>query len=310
MSDRHDSDRHDSDRHERGRPTGAGAPSSGAVLAVGSPRLTSASTSTEERGALCELEAPVCDDVPRAGAPKRAGVAAAPAAGPLVSILIPTLDEARELPHVLDHLAALHGRWETIVADGGSRDATRQIADDHALRPRVVEHSGGRAAQLNTAARVATGDVLLFLHADSRLPPDAYVSLADAWRRAPQVEGGNFALRFDDGRGAFERVLGAVYRLQRRHGLYYGDSSVWVRRATFERLGGFREIPIMDDYDFVRRLERCAATRCLPGPATTSARRWRAVGIPRTVLAWFVIRRLYVAGISPARLARLYRVVR
>ena len=174
-----------------------------------------------------------------------------------------------------------------------------------------MQQSGGRAAQLNAAAAAASGDILLFLHADSRLPAGAHAALADAWRSTPEIAGGNFALRFgDDDRGAFERILGAVYRLQRRHGLYYGDSSVWVRRTTFERLGGFREIPIMDDYDFVRRLERSGATRCLPGPATTSARRWRAAGIPRTVLAWVLIRRLYVAGVSPNRLARLYRAVR
>ena len=230
---------------------------------------------------------------------------------PLVTVVVPTLEEAAELPRLLDHLAALHGRWEVIVADGGSPDATARIAREHPSAPRVVEQRGGRAAQLNAGARAATGDVLLFLHADSRLPRDAYASLADAWRD-PDVAGGNFALRFGGERsGAFERTLGAVYRLQRRHGFYYGDSSVWVRRATFDALGGFSEIPIMDDYDFVRRLERSGgATRCLPGPATTSARRWRAVGIPRTVLAWFAIRWLYVAGVSPARLARLYRIVR
>jgi rSAM/selenodomain-associated transferase 2 len=231
-----------------------------------------------------------------------------PSGSPLVTIVVPTLDEQRELPLLLDDLAALPGRWELIVADGGSRDETVALARTHAARPRVIERSGGRAAQLNAAARAAAGDVLLFLHADSRLPRDAYASLAEAWR-TPGVAGGNFALRFDGG-GAFERVLGAVYRLQRRHGFYYGDSSVWVRRETFERLGGYREIPIMDDYDFVRRLERSGATRCLPGPATTSARRWRAIGIPRTVLAWFVIRWLYVAGVSPARLQRLYAAVR
>ena len=243
--------------------------------------------SGEERGALCAMQAP------------------------LVSVLVPTLDEAHELPHLLDHLDALHGDWETIVADGGSRDATRQIAADHPLAPRVVERLGGRAAQLNAAAAVATGDVLLFLHADSRLPRDAYASLAEA-HRTPDVRGGNFALHFGDGGDrAFERVLGAVYRLQRRHGFYYGDSSVWVRRATFTELGGFREIAIMDDYDFVRRLERApGTTRCLPGPATTSGRRWRQAGIARTVLAWFVIRWLHVAGVAPDTLARLYRVVR
>jgi rSAM/selenodomain-associated transferase 2 len=228
---------------------------------------------------------------------------------PLVSILIPTLDEERELPRVLDHLAALHGSWEIVVADGGSQDATLQVARAHPARPRVVRSSGGRAAQLNAAARAARGDVLLFLHADSRLPRDAYASLAGAARALPPVAGGNFALRFD-GDGVFERVLGAVYRVQRRHGFYYGDSSIWVTRPSFDALGGFRELPIMDDYDFVRRLERSGATRCLPGPATTSARRWRSAGIARTVLSWFAIRWLFVAGVSPARLARLYRVIR
>jgi len=227
---------------------------------------------------------------------------------PLVCVIVPTLDEERALPPLLDHLAALHGRWEVIVADGGSRDATVQIARAHAARPRVITCAGGRAAQLNTATRAASGDVLLFLHADSRLPRDAYASLAEAWRSVPQIVGGNFALCFGDGR--FERALGAVYRLQRRHGFYYGDSSIWVRRAAFDALGGLREIPIMDDYDFVRRLERSGATRCLPGPATTSARRWRAIGIRRTVLSWFLIRWLFVAGVPPQRLARLYRVVR
>ncbi len=227
---------------------------------------------------------------------------------PLVSILVPTLDEARELPSLLDALGALPGRWELVVADGGSSDATAALARAHSAAPIVLEAGGGRAAQLNAAARRATGDVLLFLHADSRLPCDAYASLAEAFR-TPGVAGGNFALRFD-GDGAFERVLGAVYRFQRRHGYYYGDSSVWLRRETYDALGGYREIPIMDDYDLVRRLERFGRTRCLPGPATTSARRWRAMGIARTVLAWFLIRWLYIGGVSPQRLVRLYRVVR
>ena len=244
---------------------------------------------------------------PRLDAAAATGPLAAHA--PLVSILVPTLDEERELPRLLDHLAELYGRWEIVVADGGSRDATQPIAREHPSRPRVVVQAGGRAAQLNAAAHAATGDVLLFLHADSRLPRDAYASLAAA-ARAPDVAGGNFALRFD-GDSPFERVLGTVYRLQRRHGLYYGDSSVWVTRAAFVRLGGFRAIAIMDDYDFVRRLERGAGrTLCLPGPATTSSRRWRNAGIARTVLAWLAIRWLFVAGVSPHRLRRLYGIVR
>ena len=290
-----------------GRPR---TPSSAEALASSSPLLALASTSPEERGALCEMEAAVCADAV-GGVSNEPRSASTDRLTPLVSVLIPTLNEAAELPDLLDHLAHLHGRWEPIVADGGSHDATRQIARDHPLRPRVIEQPGGRAAQLNAAARAASGDILLFLHADSRLPRDAYASLAEA-SRVPDLQGGNFALRFgDEGRGMFERILGAIYRLQRRHGLYYGDSSLWVRREAFDELGGFREIAIMDDYDFVRRLERGpGTTRCLPGPATTSARRWRRAGIARTVLAWIVIRRLFVAGVPPDQLARLYRAVR
>jgi len=163
---------------------------------------------------------------------------------------------------------------------------------------------GGRAAQLNAAAALATGDLLVFLHADSRLPQDAHALLT----RTP-ARGGNFALRFD-GEDRFSRVLGAVYAVQRRFGLYYGDSTIWCEAALFTELGGFRTLPIMDDYEFVRRLERATSTACLPGPATTSARRWRAMGVPRTFLVWTVIRWLYLAGVPPARLARLYRRVR
>jgi len=202
-----------------------------------------------------------------------------------VSVIVPVLDEAVELPRVAAHVASLHGEWELLVAEGA-----------------------GRAARLNAKAREARGELVLILHADSRLPAGAYASLAGA-AADPLVVGGNFALRFD-GDDRFARVLTAAYALQRRYGFYYGDSSVWVRRSVFERLGGFRELPIMDDYDFVRRLEAAGRTECLPGPARTSDRRWRAMGVPRTLLAWWAIRWLYLAGVPPARLAGLYHRIR
>ncbi len=222
----------------------------------------------------------------------------------LVTVIVPTLDEGQALPGLLDHLDALRGRWEVVVADGGSSDDTVEIA--HARGVRIVQTPGGRPRQLNAAARAASGEMLLFLHADSRLPASAYTSLTSV---SVGIGGGNFALRFD-GDDRFARVLSAVYAFQRRFGFYYGDSSVWVRREMFDRLGGYRELPIMDDYDFVRRLEATGRTECLPGPARTSDRRWRAMGVPRTLLIWGAIRWLYVAGVSPVRLARLYRRVR
>jgi rSAM/selenodomain-associated transferase 2 len=223
-----------------------------------------------------------------------------------VAAVIPTFDEAEEVPRVLDHLAVLPGEWEVVVADGGSRDGTVDVARSHPLAPRVIERRGGRAAQLNAGVAASTGDPVLFLHADSRLPAGAFAALAGTGR---EVVGGNFALRFDGG-DRFSRVLGGFYRFQRRFGFYYGDSSVWVRRAAFERLGGYRAVPIMDDYDFVRRLEKSGPTACLPGPATTSARRWKRIGIVRTMLSWWVIRWLFIVGYPPEKLARMYRHVR
>ena len=190
------------------------------------------------------------------------------------------------------------------MADGGSADGTRERARAHVSAPSVLSVPGGRAAQLNAAAARASGDLLVFLHADSRLPLDAHALLART-----RAAAGNFALRFD-GEDRFSRVLGAVYALQRRFGLYYGDSTVWCARELFAALGGYRELPVMDDYDFVRRLERATCTACLPGPAITSSRRWLALGVPRTLFAWVVIRWLYLAGVPPARLAGLYRRVR
>jgi len=224
--------------------------------------------------------------------------------GPLISVVVPVLNEARGLPALLDHLFRLEGRFEVVIADGGSSDGTLQLASAHPGAPRLVHSSPGRAAQMNAGAAQATGEALVFLHADTRLPPDAYRSL----RRAladPAVVGGNFELRFD-GADRFSRLLGAWYALQRRAGVYYGDSAIWVRRTAFERLGGYRPLAIMEDYELSRRLERAGNTSCLPGPVVTSARRWQQLGLVRTIASWIVIRWLFLAGASPARLARLY----
>ena len=227
---------------------------------------------------------------------------------PLVSVIIPTLDEVVALPGTLDHLAALPGRFEVMVCDGGSSDGTIEAAARHPLRPRLVPEAGGRARQLNAGAAEAGGELLVFLHADTRLPVDAYASLTEALSDF-EIVGGNFALRFDGG-DRFSRLLGAVYALQRRLGVYYGDSAVWVRASTFAALDGYRPLAIMDDYDFVRRLERFGRTACLPGPAVTSARRWQRLGLARTVASWVVIRWLYLAGVPARRLAGLYRRAR
>jgi rSAM/selenodomain-associated transferase 2 len=225
----------------------------------------------------------------------------------LVSVIIPVLDEHAVLASSLDQLAGLAGTFEVLVADGGSRDGTLGVARFHPLRPRVLTSPPaptGRGAQLNAAAAEASGDLLLFLHADTRLPAEAYAALAAA-HADPLIVGGNFALAFD-GLDGLSGALGSLYVGLRRLGIYYGDSAVFVRPEVFAALGGFRDVSIMDDYDFVRRLERAGKTVCLPGPALTSARRWRRDGATRTVATWAVIQALFLAGVPADRLARLY----
>ena len=221
---------------------------------------------------------------------------------PLVSVIVPTFDEEAELPALFDHLDSVDGEWEVLVADGGSRDRTVEIARERGAL--VVTEGSHRAAQLNAAAARARGrpagvSSRGFPPASGRLP------------RAEETDaaGGNFALRFDGG-DRFARVLTRAYAFQRRFGFYYGDSTIWLRPSTFAALGGYRDLPIMDDYDLVRRLERGFQTGCLPGPALTSPRRWRAMGVPRTLVTWWVIRLLFVAGVPAERLARMYKRIR
>ena len=154
--------------------------------------------------------------------------------------------------------------------------------------------------------------MLLFLHADARLDANALECLEAAMRR-PEVAGGNFRLQFDgDG---WSRFFTWADRTRRAFGVYYGDSGIFVRRTFFERLGGFKSIPLMEDYEFVRRLERRARrerlkTVCLPAFIVVSDRRWRVEGAWRTLWTWFWVQFLYSAGASPQRLARWYRPTR
>lgn len=226
---------------------------------------------------------------------------------PDVSVIVPVYDEEAALPTLLDDLASRPGCFEVVVVDGGSTDASRQVVRDHPVGARLVDSQRGRAHQLNAGADVACGSVLLFLHADTRLPADAIPQVTAAIDQG--FAGGNFDLAFDGG-DRFSRVNERFRRFERGHGIYYGDSAIFCSRAAFWALGGYRPQPIMEDYDFTRRLERTHPTTCLPGPAVTSARRWKDRGVVRTVAVWSTIRWLYLAGVPADWLARLYRHVR
>lgn len=230
----------------------------------------------------------------------------------MVTIIIPTYNEAATITRTLGQLDQVRGDFEVLVVDGESEDDTRarvEVVVNGFPRPlRFLTAERNRALQLNRAAASARGDVLLFLHADTLLPPAAVESL-EAALQDHRVVGGNFDLVFD-GDSAWSSVFTWVNRARRSLGIYYGDSGLFVRRDTFERLRGFKPVPIMDDYEFVRRLERTGKTVCLEPVVMVSDRRWRVQGVLRTLLSWVVVQGLYSLGVSPKLLVRWYHPVR
>jgi rSAM/selenodomain-associated transferase 2 len=217
-----------------------------------------------------------------------------------LSVVIPALDEAAVLA---DTLASLPAGTEVIVADGGSADATRAIARAHGAR--VVESAPGRAVQMNAGAAAATGAVLLFLHADTRLPEGAPQAIAAALAD-PEVVGGAFRLGIDSEDG-FLRVVAAAANLRGRlTGVFYGDQGVFARREAFAALGGFPPLPIMEDVAFGRRLKRLGRVVLLRDRVATSARRWERENPLYTTLRNTVLVSLFLLGVAPERLARWY----
>jgi len=230
----------------------------------------------------------------------------------MVSVIIPTYNEESAIERTLAHLSRVHGDLEIIVADGESTDRTRARVESLIPtfpRPlRVIRAPRNRARQLNHAGREARGDTLLFLHADVITPPDVVEAMEQALAAGIHC-GGNFDLVFE-GESAWNRAFTWANRVRRRFGIYYGDSGIFVRRRVFERLGGFKTIPVMDDYEFIRRMERAGRTLCLPVTLKVSDRRWRRQGIPRTLLSWILVQSLFSIGIPAEYLARFYAPVR
>ncbi len=222
----------------------------------------------------------------------------------MISIIIPTLNEAENLRRLLPMLNADDGMTETIVVDGGSKDRTAEIAREHGAT--VIVSPPGRGAQLAAGAAQAKGDIFLFLHADSHWPRGGLAAIQKALEANPNAPGGNFRLLFnaDDG---FSRWLNGFYAFIRWLGFYYGDSGLFVRANVYRALGGVRPIALMEDYDFVRRLERAGTTICVKSPPlVTSSRRFENRHPIAIVSGWVVIHVLYFIGVSPNRLARLY----
>ena len=233
-----------------------------------------------------------------------------------ISVIIPTLNEERTIIATLAHTASL-GFDELIVVDGGSTDKTPALLESYrlstqssALSPVLwVTAPPGRARQMNEGAKASRGEILLFLHADTQLPGDANIVIHTALADRRMV-GGRFDVRFDRPSVWGTIISKTMNWRSRLSGLATGDQALFVRRPLFEQMGGFADIPLMEDIEFCRRLKRKGATAALTATVITSFRRWEEQGPLQTILLMWTLRFLYWIGISPSHLVQWYKAVR
>lgn len=221
-----------------------------------------------------------------------------------LSIIVPTLNEAAQLPALLDRLEPLRVRGcEIIIVDGGSTDATAEAATSRV--DQVIAAPRGRAAQMNAGAAVARRDVLVFLHADTRLPERADDMILGGLARTRRLWG-----RFDvqiEGAHPALAVVGWMMNLRSRlSGIATGDQTIFMTREAFDRVDGFPALPLMEDVAISRRLKRLSPPLCIAQRAVTSGRRWQTRGVFRTIALMWGLRLAYACGVSPDRLARVY----
>lgn len=223
---------------------------------------------------------------------------------PAVSIIVPVLDEARAIEAALLPLQAWRAAGaEVVVVDGGSRDATRALAAP--LADRVMSAERGRAAQMNAGARASAGDVLLFLHADTVLPADAMAAVVAG---AASAGWGRFDVAIEGADPLLALVALTMNLRSRLTGIATGDQAIFVARAAFEAVGGFPDIPLMEDVALSKALRRRSPPVCLRRRVLTSGRRWERHGTLRTILLMWRLRLAYALGADPHRLARRYDV--
>ncbi len=223
----------------------------------------------------------------------------------LISIIIPTYNEELAIAKTLSSLETLSGAYEILVVDGGSTDRTVEIV--RAAKIPLFQSLQGRGLQMNLGAKQAQGETLLFLHADTVLPANACQLILSALQQA-EVCGGNFSLRFS-GNSFGARLLTYIYPALRLLGLVYGDSAIFVRRKIFDELNGFRAIPLFEDCDLFRRLQKRGEFRRMNAFVTTSARRFEG-RLGRTFSLWIGLQILYWLRVNPHRIAQFYKILR
>ena len=233
----------------------------------------------------------------------------------MVSIIIPVLNEEECIERFLNHLqkfkglssSEAKGQSEIILVDGGSEDKTTEIAS-RCDGITIVSSSRGRAQQMNAGAKVANGDILFFLHADTSLPENAISAVEEIIKK--DADGGCFGLKIDSSRLPLRIASQLITLRTKATHVASGDQTIFVRRKVFDKLGGYADIPLMEDLDFTRRLKKTGNFVELDLKVSTSARRWEKWGVFKNILLTWSLRILYYIGIPPERLAEFYRDVR
>lgn len=230
-----------------------------------------------------------------------------------IAVVIPTLNEERVLSRTLLSLRQLRFD-EVVLVDGGSGDQTVPIAQGQlqglSLHPaQVMVAEPGRARQMNAGAQATRSDVLLFLHADTLLPPETRTEIEQVLEN-PKYVGGRFDVRFEDDRGWAWLVSRLMNWRSRWSGIATGDQAIFVRRAAFDNLGGFADLPLMEDIELTRRLKRTGSLAALRSTVTTSFRRWQQQGTLRTIMQMWLLRFLYWMGVPPRMLQHWYGTIR
>lgn len=219
-----------------------------------------------------------------------------------ISVIIPVLNEETAIAVTLRSLAQLTP-FEVIVVDGGSVDGTAEICRRSGVK--ILLSARGRARQMNAGAKLAGGDVLLFLHADTRLPTSAFNDIQLALRDSHCV-GGRFDVELEGEHWMLKVIAVMINYRSRLSKVATGDQAIFIRRAIFEQIGGYPDIPLMEDIALCRVLKRMGEFACLKSRVASSARRWEAEGLWRTIFKMWALKLLYLGGVSPNRLKQYY----